>query len=228
MSLSEYSDFVYRAGFLHLPDPVEAWRQFYQRQEKCVEYLNQKRILQFQSPPNRDPAAGRLHDGTDITFDVTGRTWLNRADGENFPDGELDSGPRSVDGVLNLTHPTIYHGKQVEGIRLEFRGGKVVDASATRNQDYLIALLDSDAGARVAGEIGIGTNYHLTRFINNSFFDEKIGGTFHLALGAGYPQTGNANESSIHWDLVSDLRSGGSITADDELLQKDGRFVLQG
>jgi aminopeptidase len=116
----------------------------------------------------------------------------------------------------------------VDGIRLKFKDGRVVEASASKNEDYLIALLEQDAGARIAGEIGIGTNYHLKRFIKNIFFDEKIGGTFHLALGSGYPQTGNTNQSSLHWDLVTDLRQGGSITADGKVIQQNGKFLFSG
>jgi aminopeptidase len=133
-----------------------------------------------------------------------------------------------VDGVVHLTNPVVYHGKELDGVRLKFKDGRVVEANASKNEDYLIARLEQDAGAGIAGEIGIGTNYHLRRFIKNTFFDEKIGGTFHLALGAGYPLTGNTNESSLHWDLVTDLRSGGSIIADGELIQQNGKFLFSG
>jgi aminopeptidase len=228
MSLTEYEDFVYQAGFLHLADPVAAWRALHQQHQTAIAYLQNKNILRFQAPANDGGKNGRRHEGTDLTVDVSGRTWLNRADGENFPDGELDSGPRSVDGVVNFIYPAVYRGKEVDGIRLKFQDGRVVEATATKNEDYLIALLDQVAGARVAGEIGIGTNYQLKDHINNTFFDEKIGGTFHLALGAGYPQTGNTNESGIHWDIVTDLRSGGTISADGELFQQNGRFVFNG
>ena len=227
MSLAEYEEFVFGAGLLHLPDPAAAWRAIYDQQQRAIDYLQSRKILRFQSPA-KTGSNGRISEGTDVTVDVTGRTWLNRADGENFPDGEVDGGPCSVDGIVNFTHPSVYRGKFVDGIRLKFQGGRVVEASATRNEDYLIAMLDQDAGARVVGEVGIGTNYQLKRFINNIFFDEKIGGTFHLAMGAGYPQTGNTNDSRLHWDLVSDLRVGGSIEADGEVFQRNGRFLLEG
>jgi aminopeptidase len=228
MSLTDYEDFVYRAGLLHLADPVSAWQAVHAQQQKAIDYLQSKKTLRFQAPANGGSNGGRAHEGTDLTVDVSGRKWLNHAGGANFPDGELDGGPRSVDGIVNFTHPSTYRGKLVDGIRLKFRDGRVVEASATKNEDYLIAMLDRDPGARVAGEIGIGTNYQLNRLINNMFFDEKIGGTFHLALGAGYPQTGNTNESGIHWDIVTDLRSGGLISADGEVFQCDGQFVFDG
>jgi len=171
-----------------------------------------------------------------VTVDVSGMTWVNHSGGENFPDGEVETGPRGVDGVVNYTFPAIYKGKEVEGIRLRFKSGRVVEASATKNEDYLISLLDQDEGARTAGEVALGTNYQLKGFTKNTFFDEKIGGTFHIAVGAGYPESGNRNESALHWDMVCDLRPGGafpgspggSLHADGELIQQDGRFVLGG
>jgi aminopeptidase len=236
MSLNQYADFVFGAGFLHGPDPVAAWRALHQQQENVRAYLQTKKILRFQAPPSPgDGSAGRRHDGTDLTVDVSGRTWINAAGQDNFPDGEVFSGPRGADGVVNFTFPAVYRGKEVEGVRLRFKAGRVVEASATKNEDYLIHILDQDAGARSAGEIALGTNYGLRDFINNTFFDEKIGGTFHIALGAGFPETGSTNESGLHWDMVCDLRPGcafkspgGTIHADGELIQKDGAFVFSG
>jgi len=137
--------------------------------------------------------------------------------------------------VVNFTLPAVFRGREIDGIRLKFRGGRVVEASAAKNEPYLIALLDQDGGARVAGEVALGTNYNLS-FVKNAFFDEKLGGTFHIALGAGYPQSGNTNESGLHWDIVSDLRPGaafsgspgGAIEADGEIIQRDGLFVFEG
>lgn len=234
MSLTDYEDWVFRAGFLHLPDPVAAWRELHEQQQRMCDFLNKRTTLRFQSPPN-DGRSGHRHEGTDVTVDISGRTWVSCPGDNNFPDGEVYSGPRGVDGVVNFTYPAIFKGQEVDGVRLKFRAGRVVEASATRNEEFLIALLDQDAGARNAGEVAIGTNYHL-EFSRNAFFDEKIGGTFHIAVGAGYPQTGNTNESGLHWDLVSDLRPGGAfpgspggtIHADGELIQRDGRFVFDG
>ena len=236
MSLTDYADWVYRAGFLHLDDPVGAWRKLHEQQGRMCGYLQNRRVLRFQSPANDGSHGGRQHEGTDLTVDVTGSIWQNGAGDQNFPDGEVFGGPRAVEGVVNFTFPAVFRGKEVDGIRMKFRDGRAVDASATKNEEYLIALLDQDPGARVAGEVGIGTNYQLTFPGRNTFFDEKIGGTFHVALGAGYPQTGNTNESGLHWDIVTDLRRngtfagspGGTIHADGELIQESGRFVFEG
>ena len=228
MSLAEYEAWVYRACLLHRPDPVAEWDRLLNAQESMRAYLEDVRTLQF-----RSPAAPGRHDGTDLTVDVSGRTWINCGGSENMPDGELFSGPAGVDGVVNFTAPAWYRGTLVEGVRLALRGGRVVEASATRNEAFLHAMLDSDDGSRAVGEIALGTNYELTRVVGNPLFDEKIGGTFHLAVGAGFPQTGNANESSLHWDLVSDLRPGatfegspgGTVLADGVVIQRDGIFT---
>ena len=223
MPLSAYTDWVFRAGFLHLPDPVAAWQTLDEQHQRVIEYLSNKHALHFRVPSRN----------TDLTVDVSGMKWVSCAGGDNFPDGEVYSGPRAVDGIVNFTFHAAFKGKEVDGIRLKFKSGRVVEASATKNEDYLINLLDQDQGARNAGEIAIGTNYHLTGFTRNAFFDEKIGGTFHIAVGAGYPETGNTNESGLHWDLVCDLRPdatgrGGTIHADGELFHQDGRFLRAG
>jgi len=245
MSLTDYSDWVYRAGMLHLPDPVAAWGKLHEQHETMRAYLRGRSILRFQAPASKGEHGERAHDGTDLTVDVAGQTWVSCAGRDNFPDGEVFSGPRGpqipygphgVDGVVSFALPAIYRGRQVEGIRLKFVAGRVVEASATKNEEYLIMLLDQDEGARGMGEIGIGTNYQVKKYMNNTFFDEKIGGTFHLALGAGLPESGNTNESAMHWDIVCDLRpnpaipgsAGGTIHADGELIQRDGKFVFRG
>lgn len=222
MSLAQYSDFVYGAGLLQLADPISAWKTLHEQQERARVFLQARQVLRIRADPVGDAGP------TDLTVDVSGRTWVNCAAGQNFPDGEVFSGPRAVNGVLRLTHPTAYKGREVSGVSLTFRDGRVVDADARTNADYLTGMLDMDAGARFAGEIGIGTNYNLHHFVRNAFFDEKIGGTFHIALGAGYPETGNTNQSGLHWDFVSDLRHGGTIEADGEIIQRDGRFTKPG
>lgn len=236
MSLTDYADWVYRAGFLHLPDPVAAWKRLEAQQERARLYLQGTSTLRFRAPGRDASHGGRAHDGTDLTVDVSGRTWVNCAGRGNFPDGEVFSGPRGAEGVVNFTFPSVFRGREVDGVRLRFKGGRVVEASAAKNEEFLLAMLDQDDGARVMGEIAIGTNYELKGTTRNAFFDEKIGGTFHLAVGAGYPETGNANESGLHWDLVCDLRPGaeypgspgGTIHADGVLIQRDGQFVLDG
>lgn len=233
MSLRQYEDFVFAAGLLHVPDPVAAWRSIHDRQERVREYLQKKTTLHFSVAPHDG------HDGTNLTVDVSKATWINCAGKENFPDGEVFSGPtlptsggRGVNGHVNYTFPAVYQGREVEGVRLEFKDGRVVGASAKKNEKFLIEMLDQDAGARNLGEIAIGTNYSITDFSRNTLFDEKIGGTFHAAVGAGYPESGNSNESGLHWDMVCEMRPdaakkrpGGTITADGEAFHKDGKFT---
>lgn len=233
MSLSQYEEFVYRAGLLHMADPAAEWRKIEARQQKICDFLQAKKGLRFRAPAV-DGAGG--HDGTDLKVDVSGATWINCCGHENFPDGEVFAGPTlppgglGVDGHVNYTFPAVYQGHEVHGVRLKFKAGRVVDASATKGEDFLIKMLDQDAGARNLGEIAIGTNYSITEFSKNTLFDEKIGGTFHAAVGAGYPESGNSNESGLHWDMVCDLRpraglAGGTIEADGEVFHRDGKFV---
>lgn len=229
MSLDQYEDFVFRAGLLHLPDPASAWRQISERQQRLADWLNTKKSVRFQAPPPEGTS-----EATDLTVSVEGSTWINCAGDSNFPDGEVFAGPRGVDGVVHYTFPGVYQGREVEGIRLKFKAGRVVEASAKKNEDFLIKMLDQDAGARVLGEIAIGTNYAIQEFSKNTLFDEKIGGTFHAAVGAGYPESGSNNKSGLHWDMVCDLRprcgggSGGTISADGEVFHKDGLFTREG
>lgn len=225
MSLTQYEDFVFSAGLLHLPDPVAAWTKIYDSQTQVCDWLNTKKEVHFKVPAKPGPGG---HDGTDLRVGVAGSKWINCGGHQNFPDGEVFAGPRGVEGHVNYTFPGVYQGREVEGIRLAFKGGRVVDASATRNEAFLIAMLDQDQGARNLGEIAIGTNYAIKDFSKNTLFDEKIGGTFHAAVGAGYPESGNSNQSGLHWDMVCDLRSGGTIAADGEVFHKDGKFLRAG
>ncbi|MCA9280100.1 MAG: aminopeptidase [Phycisphaeraceae bacterium] len=222
MSLIQYEDFVYRAGLLHLDDPAAAWTKIEQRQQAVCDFLNSKSEVRFRAP------ASHGHDGTDLTVGVVGSTWINCEGTGNFPDGEVFAGPKNANGHVNFTYPAVYRGTEVEGVRLVFKDGRVIDASAKKNEAFLIAQLDQDQGARNMGEIAIGTNYSIQRFTRNTLFDEKIGGTFHMAVGAGYPESGNTNESALHWDMVCDLRKdagGGTIEADGEVFFRDGRFL---
>ena len=231
MSLASYEEFVYRAGWLHLPDASAAWRALGEQQQRACDFLQSKKVLRFRAPASDGcgvGSGGRNHDGTDLKVDVSGRKWISCAGKDNFPDGEVFSGPRDAEGVVNFTYPASYRGQVVDGVRLVFKGGRVVEASATRNEEYLIRMLDSDEGARWMGEIAIGTNYGLVTSVCNPFFDEKIGGTFHLAVGGGFPETGSSNQSGLHWDMVCDLRNGGTIHADGELIQEYGKFVFSG
>jgi len=131
----------------------------------------------------------------------------------------------SAEGHIRYDFPVCDGGREIDGIRLVFRAGRVVEASATKNQDYLLRMLDMDPGARRLGELGIGTNFGIQRFIKNILFDEKIGGTIHLALGESYSETGGVNKSALHWDMIKDLRKDGALYVDGVLFQKNGRFV---
>lgn len=224
MSLRDYERFVFQAGLLHLPDPVAEWKKIHERQERVRAFLQGKKEVRFRVAPHDG------HDGTDLRVNVDGGTWINCSGGENFPDGEVFCGPQGVEGHVNYSFPAIEDGREVEGVRLAFKEGRVVDASARKNEAFLIAMLDQDDGARGLGEIAIGTNYAIRDFSRNTLFDEKIGGTFHAAVGAGYPESGSTNESALHWDMVCELRPiyghpGGTIEADGEVFHRDGRFL---
>ncbi|MFW6077293.1 MAG: aminopeptidase, partial [Hyphomicrobiales bacterium] len=226
MSLRQYEDFVFSAGKLEYDDPVAEWRKIEEKQQKVVDYLKDKKELRFQAA-----------NGTDLTVNVEGMTWINCAGRENFPDGEVFTGPNlkakdgGVNGVVRYSFPAVHHGREVHEIELTFEKGKVVQAKAGKGEDFLLQMLDQDEGARFLGEIAIGTNYDITEYTRNTLFDEKIGGTFHAAVGAGYPETGNANQSGLHWDMVCDLRQaagGGTISADGETFHRDGQFLIAG
>ena len=216
MSLAEYADFVFGAGLLGFDDPVAEWRRIDAEQEKICAFLNTKSDLRIVS------------QDTDISMSIKGRKWINCSGHENFPDGEVFTGPveDSVNGHIRFSFPGIYAGKEIEDIRLEFEKGKVVKATAAKGEDLLLALLETDEGARFVGEVAVGTNFGIQKFTRNMLFDEKIGGTVHLAIGASYPESGGTNQSGIHWDMLCDMRQGGEIYADDELVYKDGKFLL--
>jgi aminopeptidase len=217
MSTEDFEEFVFRAGKLHTDDPVAAWKAETEFAQKIVDWLDGKKEIHLTGP------------GTDLTVDVTDRIWINSGDAtKNFPDGEVFTGPveTGVNGTVSFSFPVVTAGREIEGIILTFEQGKVVKATATRGQEYLEAVLDTDEGARYLGEFAIGTNFDIQRFSKNILFDEKIGGTVHMAIGAGYPETGNTNKSAVHWDMICDLRKGGEVRADGELLLKDGKFVV--
>ena len=159
---------------------------------------------------------------------MAGRTWINCAGRENFPDGEIFTGPveTETEGHIRFTYPAVHQGTEVTDVRLRFEGGRVVKATAEKGEDYLRDMLDRDEGARVLGEFAIGTNPGIQRFTRNTLFDEKIEGTVHTALGMSYPETGAVNGSQIHWDMVCDMRQGGRIFADGNLIYEDGQFVI--
>jgi aminopeptidase len=216
MSLRAYEDFVYGAGLLYEDDPVAAWRGLRDRQQRLIDWLRGKREVHVTAP------------GTDFRVSIEGRTWLNDDGGKNFPGGEIFTGPveDSAEGEVSFTFPAFYGGRQVDGARLVFRAGRVVEASATTNEDYLHHMLDTDDGARRLGEFAFGSNAGIQTFTKNTLFDEKIGGTMHMALGRSYPETGGTNVSAIHWDMVCDLRQDAEIRVDGELFSKNGQFQI--
>jgi aminopeptidase len=216
MSLSEYEDFVYGACLPDMDDPIGYWQRFSARQQKIVDWLEGKKQVHVTGPE------------TDLTLSIEGRKFINCDGKNNMPDGEVFTGPveDSMQGHVYFSYPAIYNCREVTGVRLWFEKGKVVKASAEKNEEFLIKTLDTDEGSRYVGEFAIGTNEGITRFTHQILFDEKINGSFHMALGTGFPETGSRNESSIHWDMVCDLRQGGEITVDGELLYKNGKFVI--
>jgi len=217
MSLREYEEFVYGAGYLDRPDPVAEWRTIRERQQRIADFLATKRTLRV------------LAEDTDLTVGVAGRTWINAAGEHNFPDGEVFTGPEEdrTEGRIRFSFPAIYGGREVSGVRLVFERGRVVHAEATKGQAFLEQMLEVDEGARVLGEFAFGLNEQIQRFTRNILFDEKIGGTIHVALGSSYPETGGKNQSGLHWDMICDLRQGGEVYADGELIYRDGRFLLR-
>lgn len=216
MSLAEYEEFVFGAGMLDREDPVAAWEEVKTTQERIASFLGTCKTLAVRGPD------------IDLELSVAGRTWINAAGDKNFPDGEVFTGPveDSVHGRVRFSFPAIYDGREVHDVELHFEQGKVTQARAAKGQEFLQAMLETDAGARYLGEFAFGTNYSITRFTRNILFDEKIGGTLHMALGSGYPETGSTNVSGLHWDLICDLRNGAEVVADGQVIYRDGRFMI--
>jgi aminopeptidase len=214
MSLGEYSNFVYDGCFLYEDDPVGCWKKLENDQQKIVDLLNSKKEIHFKG------------SNVDIRFETTGRRWINSAGKRNVPSGEVFTSPveDSVDGTVRFSYPGIYMGQEIEDISLEIRNGKVVKAGAAKGEELLKKILEIP-GAERFGEAAIGNNNRIKKFTKNMLFDEKMGGTIHMALGAAYPETGGKNESAIHWDLLADMNDG-QILADGEIIYEDGKFIV--
>jgi aminopeptidase len=217
MSLARYEDFYYAACLATDEEPVTAWQRQSDEVRRLAEWIEGREEVRITAP-----------NGTDITLGIAGRTFIPCVGEHNMPDGEFFTGPieDSVNGTVAFSFPAVYGGREVSGVRLRFEEGRVVDASAERGEDFLVEMLDTDDGARRLGELGIGTNYGIATATKEILLDEKIGGTVHMAIGMSYPETGGRNDSAVHWDMVCDLRPGGSIAVDGEELQRDGRFVV--
>jgi aminopeptidase len=215
MSLANYEDFIFDAAHVHAKDPIKYWKTVQRDQEKIRTFLNKKKNLHV------------IAKDTDLRVSVTGRKWINCSGTENFPDGEVFTGPveSSAEGHISYSFPGSYNGREVNDIQLWFEKGNVVKATASKGESFLHTMLAMDAGAKRLGEFAFGTNYGVKNYTKNTLFDEKIGGTIHLAVGSGYPETGSKNKSSLHWDMVCDLRKNGEVYADDELIYKNGRFL---
>jgi aminopeptidase len=216
MGLDEYADFVYGACLPDFDDPIGYWRGVEAKQREIVEWLDRKCSLRVEGPE------------VELEMSIEGRTFVNCCGERNMPDGEIFTGPveGSVEGHVRFSYPTTYMGRKLEGVHLWFEKGKVVKATADKGEDFLLKTIDTDEGARFVGEFAIGTNKGITRATGNTLFDEKINGSFHMALGRGMPETGSQNASAIHWDMVCDLIDGGRIWADDELIYENGDFVI--
>ncbi|HEX2506006.1 MAG TPA: aminopeptidase [Gaiellaceae bacterium] len=217
MSLEEYETFVFAACHADKEDPADHWRRVAAELGARAASLGGIRELRIVGPD------------TDLRIGVGGRTWLAAEGRLNMPDGEVFTSPveTETDGEIRFTFPGIFQGREVEDVRLRFEGGRVVAASAAHGEDYLRSLLDMDEGARIPGEVAFGLNYEIDRFTRNILFDEKIGGTMHLALGAAFPQAGGKNTSGLHWDLICDLREEGEVYADGELVWRAGSFLAE-
>ena len=216
MSLKEYEDFVFSAVHANEENPIAYWISTGLGQQKAIDFLAGKKIVTLRGP------------NVDLSLSIKDRTFKNSTGMYNMPDGEIYTGPveDSLNGWVKYTYPAIYGGVAVEGAELTFNRGRVERAQAEKNEAYLLKMLESDEGSRHVGEFAIGTNFDINKFTGNILFDEKIGGTFHMALGAGYPETGSKNKSAIHWDMICDLRTDSEITVDGELFYKNGQFVF--
>ncbi len=214
MSLDEYEDFVYNAGMLYLDDPISYWEEFSKKQEKICEFLNTKKEFRL------------ISKDTDIKICTEGRKWINCDGSVNFPDGEVFCSPveNKINGFITFSYPSSYFGKSVDGVRLEVLDGKIVNATAKKGEELLKEVLKADEGSSFFGEFAIGTNYSIKEFTNNTLFDEKIGGTIHMAIGDSMEESGGKNKSTVHWDLVNDM-SEGKIFADGELIYENGKFI---
>jgi aminopeptidase len=218
MSLDDFEEFVYAACYADNKDGVQRCCDVYQRDNFYASLLNGRHHIKVRGPD------------VDLSLSVEGRSFVNSAGRRNIPDGEIFTGPveNSVNGWVRFGFPAIYAGREVEGVELRFVNGKVSDAHAVKNESFLHKMLAMDAGSEFVGEFAIGTNYQIQRFTRRILFDEKIGGTIHMAIGNGYPETGSLNKSAIHWDFICDMRQDSEILADGEVVYRNGRFLADG
>jgi aminopeptidase len=216
MSLADYEDFYYGACLAGDADPLTAWKRASEECNRLADWIEGHEEVRITAP------------GTDIKLGIAGRKFIPCDGDHNMPDGEFFTGPveDATEGEVSFHLPAVIGGREVSGVHLKFEAGRVVDASAERGEEFLVALLDTDEGARTLGELGIGTNYGIDRGTREVLLDEKIGGTIHMAVGQAYPESGGTNESAVHTDLVCDLRLGGKLEVDGVVMQENGKFVV--
>ncbi|MEE9374279.1 MAG: aminopeptidase [Saprospiraceae bacterium] len=215
MPLEQYETFIFKACKLCDKDPIASWKKVSKMQQGIVDYLNKSENIRYKGPR------------TDVSFSVKKRIWINSDGQTNMPSGEVFTSPieDSVNGTVFFDYPAIFKGEEVKNVTLQIKDGKVVKWKAERGQG-LLDMVMKIKGARFFGEVAIGTNYDITIPTKNILFDEKIGGTIHMALGQSYKQTGGQNESSLHWDLISDMTQG-SIFADGTKIYDNGKFLIK-
>jgi aminopeptidase len=216
MSLLEYEDFIFKASHVNSRNPIEHWKKVYKNQEKIKKILEKKKKLQLYAK------------NTELSIKIENRKWINCYGKENFPDGEIFTGPieNSAEGHINYSFPAVHGGRLVEDISLWFKKGKIIKSKASKGENFLKTMINLDKGSKRIGEFAFGTNYGIKKFTKNTLFDEKIGGTIHIAIGLGFPETGSKNKSSLHWDMVCDFRKNGEVYADNELIYKNGKFLI--
>jgi aminopeptidase len=218
MGIQEYEDFVYKACHAdeETQDPVAYWQSVQKEQASIVQRIEGHDRVELKGP------------NVDLALSIKDRKFRNSSGQHNMPDGEIFTGPveDSINGWVKYTYPAVTQGRVVDGIELKFESGRVVKAAAEKNEEFLLKMLDADEGARYVGEFAIGTNFGIDRFTRNILFDEKIGGTFHMAVGAGYPETGSKNTSVIHWDMICGLQDDSEILVDGEVIYRNGQFVF--
>ncbi|MEJ2012363.1 MAG: aminopeptidase [Anaerolineales bacterium] len=216
MSLREYEDFVYAATFADQPDPVAAWKAVHDRQQRLVDWLEGRQEVHAVGP------------NVDFKLSIADRRFKNSDGDRNMPSGEIFTSPveDSVEGWYRGSFPALNRGQEVLDLQLRFENGKVVEAQAEKNEGFLHQMLALDEGSSRLGEFAIGTNAGIQRFTRNILFDEKIGGTMHVALGGGFPELGGQNKSSLHWDIITDMKDGGRIFVDGELFYDSGQFKV--
>lgn len=216
MSLEEYSEFLINSCYLDLENPTQKWIEIDNEQKRIAAILNKTSKIRI------------VGEKTDVTFSTKDRTWVPCSGNMNFPDGEIFTSPveDSANGTIYFDFPQNYHGSTSKEVYITLKDGKVVEARAEVGNDFLQSMLNMDEGSRFVGEVAIGTNERVQDVTGNILFDEKIGGSIHIAFGASYPEAGGKNQSGLHWDMIKNMKNGGKIYVDDELIYENGKFII--